>query len=166
MVIFAAIAMVVTVGAGIELLYFTHGATSDSDNAIYAFLAIIALATPLIWSALNLAVLITRGQTGGQYVAGVRLLREDGRALSPANVTAWWFSLNPLLFSWPMAIVAGLPLAFVITLLLSRITIVAFGVIVILCALAPIIAFVAALTDDQNCTLHDRIVGTIVVPAS
>ena len=53
-----------------------------------------------------------------------------------------------------------------ITLLLSRITIVAFGVIVILCALAPIIAFVAALTDDQNRTLHDRIVGTIVVPAS
>ena len=27
------------------------------------------------------------------------------------------------------------------------------------------IAFVAALTDDQNRTLHDRIVGTIVVPA-
>src|SRR5207248_2570206 len=67
MVIFAAVAMIVTVGAGIELLYFTHGATSDSDNAIYAFLAIIA--------------------------------------------------------------------------------------------------FVAALTDDQNRTLHDRIVGTIVVPA-
>jgi len=40
-----------------------------------------------------------------------------------------------------MAIVAGLPLAFVISLLLSRITIVAFGVIVILCVLAPIIAF-------------------------
>ena len=165
MVIFAAVAMLVTVGAGIELLYFTHGATSDSDNAIYAFLAIIALATPLLWTAMNLLVLMMRGQTGGQYVAGVRVVREDAGRLTPANAAAWWFCLNPLLFSWPMAIVAGLPLAFVITLLLSRLTIVAFGVIVILCVLAPIIALIAAITDHQNRTLHDRIVGTIVVPA-
>ena len=165
MVIFSAIAMLVVVAAGAQLLLVTHGATRDSDAAIYAFLAIIALATPLLWTGLNLFVLRLRAQTGGQYVAGVRLAREDRRRLSFLNAAAWWLCLNPLLFSWPMAIVVGLPLAFVISLLLSRVTIVAFGVVVILCVLAPVIALVSALIDDHNRTLHDRIVGTLVVPA-
>lgn len=165
MVIFSAIAMLVVVAAGAQLLLVTHGATRDSDAAIYAFLSIIAMATPIIWTALNLIVLCLRRQTGGQYVAGVRLAREDGRQLSFASEAAWWFCLNPLLFSWPMAVVVGFPTAFVISLLLSRVTIVAFGVVVILCVLAPVIALVSALVDYHNRTLYDRIVGTIVLPS-
>ncbi len=98
MVIFAAVAMVVTVIAGLQLLLITRGATEDSDNAVYAFLAIIGLGTPLAWSVLNLAVLATRGQTGGQYVAGVRLAREDGRPLSKRDAAGLVVLLQPAAF--------------------------------------------------------------------
>lgn len=165
MVIFAAVAMIMVVLAGLQLLVVTGGATHDSDNAIYAFLAIIGLGTPLTWSALNLLVLFARQQTGGQYVAGVRVTREDGGAVRRRDVLAWWFCLNPVLFSWPMAIITGLPLSFVVSLLLQRVTIAVFGVFVTLCLAAPIVALVAAATDSRRRGLHDRIAGTIVVPA-
>jgi len=112
MVIFAAIAMIVIVFAGFLLLATTDWAKKDpSDPQFYTFLAIIGMGTPLIWSALNLLLLATRGQTGGQYVAALKLTREDGAALTARDGAAWWFCFNPLLFSWPMAGVAGLPLA-------------------------------------------------------
>lgn len=164
MVIFAAVTMVVTVIAGLQLLLITRGATEDSDKAVYAFLAIIGLGTPLAWSVLSLAVLTTRGQTGGQYVTGVRLAREDGRPLSKRDALAWWFCFNPLLFSWPAAIVTVLPLTFVISLVLNRASIVVLGVVMTLCVVAPLIALISALSDRLHRTLHDRIVGTIVVP--
>ncbi len=164
LVIFAAVVMVVAVIAGLQLLLVTRGATHDSTKSVYAFLAIIGMGVPLFWSALNLALLTLRGQTGGQYVAGVRLVREDGRRLSARDAFAWWFCLNPVLFSWPEAVTTAMPLAFVASLVLSRTGIVAFGVVLTLCVIAPLIALVAALLDGQNRTLHDRIVGVLVVP--
>jgi uncharacterized RDD family membrane protein YckC len=166
MVIFAAVAMMMVVLAGLQLLLVTGGATHDpSDPTLYGFLAIIGLGTPLAWTALNLATLMTRKQTGGQYVAGVRVAREDGGAVTARTVLAWWFCLNPTLFSWPMAVVAGFPAAGVISLLSQRVTIAVFGVFVTLCVAAPIVALVAAATDSRRRGLHDRIAGTIVVPA-
>ncbi len=166
MVIFAAIAMILTVIAGLILLLRTDWAKQDASDAdLYAFLATIGLGVPVVWTVLNLALLTTRRQTGGQYVAGIRLAREDGGRLSARNAAAWWFCLNPLLFSWPMALVAGLPLAGVLALVLSNLTVVAFGVIVLLCAVSPLVALIAAATDAQNRTLHDRVVGVIVAPA-
>jgi hypothetical protein len=166
MVIFAAIAMVVIVFAGFFLLATTDWAKEDpSDPQFYTFLAIIGLGAPIVWTGLNLAILATRGQTGGQYVAGLRLVLEDGSRLSPRKAAAWWLCFNPLLFSWPMAGVAGLPLAAVIALVLSQLTIVVFGVVMILCVASPMIAFVSALMDAQHRALHDRIVGTVAVPA-
>lgn len=165
MVIFAAVTMIVFVAAGLYLLLSTGWATHDPGDAkTYAFLAIIGLGTPIAWSAMNLLLLAMRGQTGGQYVAGVRLQREDGGRLSLANAAGWWFLLNPLLFSWPMALVAGLPLAGAVAVVLSRVTVGVFGVIIVLCLLAPIIALVSAAIDRQNRTLHDRIIGTVAVP--
>jgi uncharacterized RDD family membrane protein YckC len=166
MVIFAALAMIMLVIAGFYLLLVTDWATkSSATNAeFYTFLAIIGLGTPLLWCLMNLLLLMTRGQTGGQYVAGVRLLREDGSHPSRANAAGWWFLLNPLLFSWPMAIVALLPLAGAISVALSRVTVGVFGVLAVLCILAPVIALVAAATDRHNRTLHDRIVGTVIAP--
>jgi uncharacterized RDD family membrane protein YckC len=164
MVIFAAVTMVVTVIAGLQLLLFTHGATQDSTKSVYAFLAIVGLGIPVSWTILNLALLTRRRQTGGQYVAGVRLAREDGQPLSTRDAVAWWFCLNPVLFSWPTAVTTTLPLVFVISLLLSRVAIVVFGVVLTLCIAAPLVALVSALQDGRNRTLHDRIVGTIVVP--
>ena len=84
MVIFAAIAMIVVVFAGFLLLATTDWAKKDpSDPQFYMFLAIIGLGTPLIWSALNLGLLATRSQTGGQYVAGIRT-RARGRGAALA----------------------------------------------------------------------------------
>lgn len=166
MVIFAAIAMIVIVFAGFLLLATTDWAKKDpSDPQFYMFLAIIGLGAPLVWTALNLVLLSARSQTGGQYVAGVRLVGEDGAALSVRQAAAWWFCLNPLLFSWPMACVAGLPLAAVIALLLSRFTIVVFGILITLCLASPLIAAISAFFDAQHRALHDRMVGVAVVPA-
>lgn len=165
MVIFAAVAMIVTAIAGLQLLLVTGGATHDSDNGIYAFLAIIGLGTPLAWSALNLLVLFMRGQTGGQYVAGVRIAREDGGTVTRRDALAWWFCLNPVLFSWPMAIVTGMPLSFVVSLLAQSVTVAVFGAFVALCLAAPVVAVVAAATDGRRRGLHDRIAGAIVVAA-
>lgn len=166
MVIFAAIAMVVVVFSGFLLLATTDWAKEDpSDPQFYTFLAIIGLGAPLVWTLLNLALLATRGQTGGQYVAGVRLVEEDGAPLSLQRVAVWWFCLNPLLFSWPMACIAGLPLAAVIALVLSRLTVAVFVALVALCLAAPAVAFISAMFDARHRTFGDRVVGAAVVPA-
>jgi uncharacterized RDD family membrane protein YckC len=166
MVILSAVTMVVVVIAGIVLLVATDGATqSDVDNELYAFLAIIGFGVPLAWTALNLFLLMTRSQTGGQYVAGIRLINEDGRRLSPRAALAWWFALNPLLFNWPLAAVVGMPIAAVVALSLSRFTLLAFALLVSLCLVAPIVALLAALVDRQNRGLHDRVAGVVAVPA-
>lgn len=166
MIIFAAIAMVIIVFAGFLLLATTDWAKKDpSDPQFYLFLGIIGIATPLVWTLLNVTLLATRGQTGGQYVAGLRLTREDGSRLHLRDAAAWWFFFNPLLFSWPMAGVVGFPLAAIIAIVLSRLTIVVFGVLMIVCIASPLIALASALFDAQNRALHDRLIGTIAMPA-
>jgi hypothetical protein len=166
MVIFAAVAMVVIVVAGFVLLASTGWATeSDADAEVNVFLGILTLGIPGVWSVLNLALLVTRHQTGGQYVAGLMLGREDRRALANSNAVAWWFCFNPLLFSWPMAIAAGVPLAGAAAVLLGAWTVIVFGIVVTLCLLIPVVALISAALDSNNRALHDRVVGTIVVPA-
>jgi hypothetical protein len=165
MVIFGAIAMVIVVIAGMVLLLSTDFAEQDpADRDLYSFLGIIGLGTPAVWSLLNIALLSARGQTGGQYVAGVRLARDDGTPLALRDALAWWFCFNPLLFSWPMALVAGFPLAAVVALVLGEFSLFAFLAVVVLCLLMPIVAFVSGLTDARNRALHDRVVGTVARP--
>ena len=166
MVIFAAVAMIMTVIAGFLLLLTTDWAKQDATDAdFYLFLGIIGIGTALAWTLLNLLVLFTRSQTGGQYVAAIRIVREDGTRVRRRDALLWWFCFNPLLFSWPMAAVAGFPLSAVIFLVLSRFTIVVFGVLITICFAAPVIALVSALLDAHNRALHDRIAGIVAVPA-
>ncbi len=164
MVIFAAVAMVFTIIGGLQLLIVTHGATTDSEHSMYAFLGIIGVGTPLAWTALSLTVLLTRGQTAGQYVAGIRMLREDGSRLRARGALSWWFCFNPLLFSWPMALVAGFPLIAIIALVLSRLSLAVFFLLMTLCIASPIIAFVSAMRDARHRTLHDRVARVVAVP--
>jgi hypothetical protein len=166
MVIFAAITMIMTVLAGFILLASIDWGTQDpTDPQLYTFLAIIGVGTPLVWTLQNLALLTTRGQTGGQYVAGVRLQREDGNEPHLRDALVWWFCFNPLLFSWPMALIAGMPLTAVVSLLSSALTIVVFGVVVTLCLASPVIALVSAAIDSCRRSLHDRVAGVIAVPS-
>jgi hypothetical protein len=167
MVIFAAVAMLSAVIAGSLLLIATDGATQDpTDRQLHTFLGIIALGTPFFWTLLNLFLLVTRGQTGGQYVAGVRLRRDDAGPVTLKTAAAWWFSLNPLLFSWPMAVVVGFPLAALVALLLDELTLAAFGLVVTLCVVSPLIALVSASMDRRNRALHDRVASVVAVPAA
>lgn len=167
MVIFAAIAMIVVVVSGAILLLRTSGATDDpSNSAVYTFLGLIGIGVPVVWTALNLALLATRGQTGGQYVAGLRVRRDDGAPLTTGAALAWWFALNPLLYSWPMAALTGGPLAVMAMSATSVASLAVFMSIVFICAIAPFAALFAAMFDAENRTLHDRIAGTVVVPSS
>lgn len=166
MVIFAALAMLMLVAAGLLLLLMTDFAQDDaSDAQFYAALSVVGIGLPLLWTALNLVLLATRSQTSGQYVAGVRVLRENGARLRIRDAVAWWFAFNPLLFSWPMALITALPMAAVVSLALNRASIAVFGIVLIVCAVAPIIAFVSGLLDGQNRALHDRIVGVVAMPS-
>jgi hypothetical protein len=166
MVIFAAIAMIVVVAAGFLLLLMTDWAQADpSDAEFYTFLALIGFGTPLLWSLLNVALLASRSQTGGQYVAGIRMADEAGAPLALGKALTWWFCLNPLLFSWPMALAGGLPMAAVVALVLEAWTVFFVVFIVTLCAAAPVVAFVSGLLDPRNRALHDRVAGTLAVPA-
>lgn len=165
MVIFSAIAMVMLVIAGAVLLFSTDLAEQDPTDAdTYLFLGIFGLGTPIVWTLLNIPLLASRGQTGGHYVAGLRLVREDGKRLSGGNATAWWFCLNPLLFSWPMALTGGLPMAAIIAIVLGSWTVAVFGLLITLCIAMPIIALISAVLDHRNRALHDRVIGTVVVP--
>jgi hypothetical protein len=167
MVIFSALTMVIVAFAGLLLMLMTDFAQQDaSDPQLYTFLAVIGIGVPLIWSGMNLALLLLRGQTGGQYVAGVGVRSEDGRRVRLREALTWWLCGHPLLFSWPMALVTGLPLAAVLSLVLSRVTLAAFGVLILFCFLAPIIALVSAMLDRQHQALHDRIARVLVVPES
>jgi uncharacterized RDD family membrane protein YckC len=167
MVIFAAIAMIVVVFAGFLLLATTDWAKKDpSDPQFYLFLGIIGVGAPLAWTVLNVCLLATRGQTGGQYVAAIRLVSESGDRISPRAAAVWWFCFNPLLFSWPMACVAGLPLAAVLAAVPKVSTLAFLLALLTICLASPLIALVSALLDGQHRALHDRIAGVVTVPAS
>ena len=89
MVIFGAISMVMFVIAGAIMLASTDwGVNNLPDPALYGALATVGVGTPVVWTLMNLLLLATRGQTGGEYVAGVRLVREDG-ALAHVPAMRW-----------------------------------------------------------------------------
>lgn len=167
MVILSAMIMVVGVLAGFFLLLSTDFANDrdaqDSDMVIAAMTLLIGTAGG--WTLLNLILLATRQQTGGQYVAGLKLARDDGRRLTWRDVALWWFCLNPLLFSWPVAGSAGVALLILTGLTAAEVFLFASLLVMTLCVVMPVVALVAALFDDRNRALHDRVAGTVVVPA-
>jgi uncharacterized RDD family membrane protein YckC len=167
MIILAAVALIMfVIGFGILLASSDWAKNDPPNSAYYGALAIVGLGTPLVWSLMNLLLLATRSQTAGQYVAGIRLAREDGERLRLRSAAAWWFALNPALFSWPMACVTLLPLAATAALALNKASTALVFTIAALCIVAPAIALVSALLDRENRTLYDRLAGTIVVPGS
>lgn len=166
MVILAAVIMIVTVISGFVLLARIDWGTEDAtDPQLYTFLGMIGVGVPLVWSALTLGVLALRSQTAGQYVAGLKLASDDGGRPSERSLLAWYFCFNPLLFSWLMAGAVCLPLTAVVALALSRASIVAFGVLLTVCLLSPLIALISAVLHPESRALHDRVAGVVVVPA-
>lgn len=166
MVIFAAIAMVITAVCGALFLAAVDGGTDDADDwMFYTALLVIGLGTPLVWSVISMFLLVSRGQTAGQYVAGLKLTREDGGKLTLKTAAAWWFFLNPLLFSWPMLLATAVPLLFILFISLQYVAYFATVVLLVLFVLSPIVALVSALLDGEDRALHDRVAGVVVVSA-
>lgn len=167
MVIFAAVAMVVMVVVGAIFLWAVGGGTEDApDSYFYAAFGGVGAFTPLLWSAMNITLLVLRGQTGGQYVAGLRLEREDGGGRPDLRkVLAWWFCFNPLLFNLPMVLVTAVPVTLVVFISLPRVALFLLAALVTLFVVAPIVALVSAMLDDERRALHDRVAGVAVTPA-
>jgi hypothetical protein len=166
MVILSAITMLASIGALFVLLLATDYAERDPSNAtLLGCLALLFLGVPAIWTMLNLGLLTLRQQTGGQYVAALSVVRDDGAPLTLRTSLAWWFAGNPLLFSWPMIAVAGGPLLAAAALSPSDLTLAIPLLVIALAALLPVVALVSALVDRQHRALHDRIAGVTVVPA-
>lgn len=166
MVIFAAMAMVVMVIVGAVFLWAVGGGTDDApDSYFYAAFSVVAAFTPLLWSAMNVALLAARGQTGGQYVAGVRLEGAGGGRPAGRQILAWWLCLNPLLFNVPMVLVTAVPVTLILFISLSRVALFLLAVLVTLFVVAPIVALISAMVDDENRALHDRVAGVVVTPA-
>ncbi len=160
-VILLAVQLVFFIIAGGQLLAW---GTDPPDSAYYAFFAIL-MAGILGWSALNVALLLWRGQSPGQYVAGQEVVREDGGRPGLSAVFVRWFSLDPLLFhpllagSW---FVFG---AIVFTLTLNVVALVVAASMLTLCVVAGPLALVSALLSRRRRALHDMVSGTVVVPA-
>lgn len=166
MVIFAAMAMVVMVVVGAVFLWAVGGGTDDApDSYFYAAFSVVAAFTPLLWSAMNVALLAARGQTGGQYVAGVRLEGASGGRPAGRQILAWWLCLNPLLFNVPMILVTAVPITLILFISLSRVALFLLAVLVTLFVVAPVLALISAIVDDENRALHDRVAGVVVTPA-
>lgn len=160
-VILLAVQLVFFIIAGAQLLAW---GTDPPDSAYYTFFAIL-MAGILGWSALNIALLVWRGQSAGQYVAGQQVVAEDAGSPTLPALLIRWFALNPLLFhpllagSW---FVFG---AIVFTLTLNLVALVVASTMFILCLVAGPLALVSALLSRRRRALHDMVSGTTVVRA-
>jgi uncharacterized RDD family membrane protein YckC len=153
--------------AGLVLLLTSDlGREDPPDSAYYAFMGVFIGGTVIAWSAFNLALARWRGQTAGQYVAGLRTVSEDARPMSRGRLLARWFGLHPLLFHPLLIPVWALFSAIAVSLTLNQVVLAITLGLVALCIVAPLAALVAAAFDRDRRALHDRLAGTIVVYAN
>lgn len=162
LVIQAAFLMVFFVIAGFQLLASSDfGEQDPPESAYWAFVSIL-MGTLLFWSLFTVGLVLLRGQTAGQYVAGLRICREDGSRPGLSTLLRWWFGLNPLFFN-PLMMAPWLLFAAVaVNLALSRAALVITGGLALLCLVTPLVTLATALAGDRR-PLHDRLSGTVVV---
>ncbi|HXF50805.1 MAG TPA: RDD family protein, partial [Dehalococcoidia bacterium] len=147
-----------------QLLASSDFGEQDPPEAGYWAFVSILMGTILFWSVFTLAIVWWRGQTAGQYVAGLRIQRLDGGKPTFGQLLRWWFGLNPLFFN-PLMMIPWLLLAGIaITRALNVAALATTGGLALLCLLVPIVALVTALIGERR-PLHDRLSGTTVVAA-
>lgn len=164
LVIQAAFLMVFFVIAGFQLLASSDfGEQDPPESAYWAFVSIL-MGTLLFWSLFTVGLALWRGQTAGQYVAGLRIRRDDGGKPGLGTLLRWWFGLNPLFFN-PLMMAPWLLFAAVaVNLALSRAALVITGGLAFLCLVTPLVTLATALVGERR-PLHDRLSGTTVVSA-
>jgi len=152
--------------AGLQLLIASDFGDNDPpDSSFYAILA-IALAVIPLWLAFNVVLCHWRGQTVGKYVADIKVVGEDGRPLGLGRCVLRLLLLHPLLFHPFLALLWLLTAAVATSVTLSSAVLVVTLALVFLSLVAPFLAIGAVLLDGKRRALHDRVVGSTVVPAS
>jgi len=152
----------VGLGALILLLSTDGGFNDVSDSALWLFVY-ISLASIPAWLIALLVLLRRNGQTVGQYVIGVAVVREDGGRPSFAQLILYALALHPLLFHpvlglfWALAALVSIPRVS------SNLVLIGFAALAVLCAVAPLAALVTAATDGGRRALHDRVGALKVV---
>ena len=165
MTILAAIAMVGSIGSLFLLLFATDWGEQDlGTGATIACMLVVLVGVPAIWSILNIFLLMARRQTGGQYVAALRVRPDAGDGMPLRTALAWWFCGNPALYSWLMAPIAGFPLLAIAALVPGDFALAVPLFVIAICIVLPFVALISAMTDTRNRALHDRIAGVTVVP--
>ena len=138
------------------------GKSNPSDAAIWTGVAVLVAAVPC-WLVFNLFLGARRGQTVGQYVLGLRVRREDGRAPGIARLVLYWLALHPVLFHPLLTLFWGL-LAYVSLSLSGSPTLVLGSLFVALLSLVgPIVALISISADAGRRGLHDRVAGVVVL---
>jgi uncharacterized RDD family membrane protein YckC len=152
--------------AGLQLLLTSKfGDVDPPDSAFWAVLAITLAVVPF-WAALNVWLYLWRGQSVGQYVAGIKVVRTDGTAPNLGGTVVRLLVLNPLLFHPFLAVLWALVAAIATSVTVSEVVLAATLTMVLLSLASPFVALVAAVLDKEHRALHDRVTGTAVVPAS
>jgi uncharacterized RDD family membrane protein YckC len=150
--------------ATLNLLLQTDGGFTDvSDSALWQFVYICLAAIPA-WLVVALALLVKRGQTVGQYIMGLGVLRQDGGNPNLVQALLRLAALDPLAFH-P---VLGLFWAVAGFVALSKDTsgiafMLCIGMAILSIVVAPLTALVTSAADGGRRGLHDRVSGLTVV---
>jgi uncharacterized RDD family membrane protein YckC len=150
------------IGFGILLLK-THGGTSDvPDSALWGFVYASLAAVPAT-AILNFVLLLRRGQTVGQYIIGLRVVREDRGNAGFPQLMLYMVGLHPLVFHPLLAAFWALLAYVALSLTSSDVLVLGSLGIAILCVAGPLVALISGGPDGGRRGLHDRLAGLMVV---
>lgn len=151
--------------AGLQLLLKSEfGEVDPPDSSFWAVLAITVAVVPF-WAAFNVGLYLWRSQSVGQYVAGIKVVRINGSTPDLGSAVVRLLVLNPLLFHPFLAVLWALVAAIATSVTVSEVVLVATVTMVVLSLISPFLALAAAALDKERRALHDRVAGTLVVPA-
>ena len=138
------------------------GRTNPSDAVLWDSVAIL-MATVPAWLLFNLLLTLRRGQSVGQYIVGLRLVRERGSSPGLLRILVYWLALHPLLFH-PLLAAFWIILGLVsVSLAESQVAFIGSVAVALLCLIAPLAGFLFALGDSERRGIHDWIAGTKLV---
>jgi uncharacterized RDD family membrane protein YckC len=151
--------------AGLQLLIASDFGEKDPPGSSYYAVLAIAMAVIPLWLAFNVVLCRWRGQTVGKYVADIKVVCEDGRPLGLWRSLARFLLLHPLFFHLFLVPNWLLTTAIVTSLTVSAAVLVVTLTITFLSVFAIFLATGSVLLDRNHRALHDRVAGTILVPA-
>jgi uncharacterized RDD family membrane protein YckC len=162
-IVLFAFTMAFATAAMLNILFHTDsGRTTLSDGTAWVSVAIV-IATAPAWLLANLVLLARRGQTVGQYVAGLRVVRDDDGRPRMGQSLVYLLALHPLVFH-PLLALSWCTLAFIaVSFFHSDTLLIGAIVIVVLSVLAPLVAIISISADGGRRAMHDRIAGLAVV---